>query len=77
MVKVNIDSDRVIGALVVLENYLDGALADFEDDMVEDNTALEDSIYVHKILERAVSPFSCLIGDEYEERYLKAKENKK
>lgn len=73
MVKVNIDSNKINGALVVLENYLDGALADYENGDVEDNPIIEDSIYVHKLLKNTLSPFNSLIKDEYEQKYLKIK----
>lgn len=77
--KVNLDKERVLGAIVVLENYLDGAVADYENGQIDDNdtTCLEDSIYVHKILDLVLTDgWKALSGDEYEERFLKAKKNR-
>ena len=67
---VYIDDTKVLGAIVVLENYIDGALADYEDGQVENTTCLEDSIYVHRVLEFiATHGFSLWAGDEYQERF--------
>ena len=78
--KVNIDENKVLGAIAVLENYLDGALADFENGQIDDDMTcvLEDSIYVNKILNIILTKgWKALSGDEYEERYLKAKAERK
>lgn len=70
MITLKIDEKKLIGAIAVLENYIDGALSDYERDMIEDNQCLEDSIYVHKILELASTHgFSALEPHEYTERY--------
>jgi len=72
--KVNIDENKILGAIAVLENYLDGALADYENNQIEETCCLEDSIYVNKILNIILTHgWKALSGDDYEERYLKAK----
>lgn len=73
--KVSIDNEKILGAIAVLENYLDGAVADYEDGQVENTGIISDCIYVHKILELILTHgFSSLEGDEYEIRFNKRKE---
>ncbi len=75
--KVNIDENRVLGAIAVLENYLDGAVADYEDDQIENVEFIEDCIYVRHVLELvSTKGFSSLVPDEYAERVQKAKERR-
>ena len=75
--KININEDKILGAIGVLENYIIGALADYEQGQIEETTCLEDSIYIYKILTLvSTHGFSALTGCEYEERFLKAREAK-
>ncbi len=76
---ININKEKVIGAIVVLENYLDGALADFEEGSVDNTDIIEDCIYVHKKLELVYNPFLSFMGDldDYEKRYFKEKDKRK
>ena len=76
MKKFVIDEEKILGAIVVLENYLDGAVADYVNGDVDNVSILEDSIYFHKLLRYVLSPFSALVGDEYEEKYLEKKNSK-
>ena len=75
--RVNIDETKTLGAIGVLENYIIGALADYENGDVEDTTCLEDSIYIYKLLTLvSTHGISALTGCEYEERFLKARETR-
>ena len=77
MIKIKIDETRLLSTIALIENHLDGAVADFEYGQVENVEFLDDLVYVHKILEMASTHgFSALSGDEYEERMQKAKEIK-
>lgn len=71
--KVNIDETRVMGAIAVLENHLNGAVADLEAGNVENIEFLEDCAYVHKLLEAINCKWNALIPNEYEERITKYK----
>ena len=71
--KVTFDTDNYFGAICVLENYLDGALADYEDGQVENDYLIEQSINALELM--GISMFG-YYGNEYRERYEKAKENK-
>lgn len=70
MVKLKLDDERLLGAICVLENYLDGALADYLNGDIDENMTmcLDDSIYVHRMLELARCPFNAMVEDEYERR---------
>ena len=79
MITIKIDETKLTGAIGVLENYLDGAVVDYENGQIDEENSLciKDSIYVRKILTIASTHgFSSLIPDEYEERYNKANERK-
>ena len=65
------------GALCVLENYLDGAVADYEQGQVENIYLIECSINVIKLIYSLCNPWLLLGGLEYEERMNKAKEKQK
>ncbi len=68
--KVNIDKEKVTGAIVVLENYLDGAISDFENGDVENTAIIEDCIYAHRILDLVLTGgWISLENDKYEERF--------
>ncbi len=76
--KVDVDETKILGAVAVLENYLDGALADFEDDQVENVEFLEDCIYVHRLLDLVLTHgWKALSGDEYTERFNKKMQERK
>lgn len=70
-----VDINNFTGAEIVLENYLDGALADYENGDVENYSIIEDCIFTLKFIYVNVQPL-LLLGKvkEYEERFLKAKE---
>ena len=77
MITIKIDETRLISTITLIENHLDGAVADYEKGKVDNVDFLEDLVYVHKMLEKASTHgFSALSGDEYEERMKKAKEEK-
>lgn len=74
MKKINLEDYR--GAIVILENYLDGAVSDYEYDTVDNDSLIWDSIRTIKLLYSLVNPILLLGGNEYEERMLKAKSNR-
>lgn len=71
-----IDKTKINGAIVLLENYLDGALADLEQGNIDDIGMVEDCVYVHKLLENELIgiPFICQFPSEYQERLKEIKE---
>ena len=74
MVTLKVDEERLTSTIALIENHLDGAVADFERGMVENVDFIDDMIYVHKILEAAQTHgFSSMVPNEYEERMTKAK----
>lgn len=74
MKKINLEDYR--GAIVVLENYLDGAVSDYECGTVDNDSLIWDSIRTIKLLYSLANPILLLGGNEYEERMLKAKSNR-
>ena len=72
-IKIELDRERVVGAIALLENYLDGAVHDYENGDVDNSDFISDCIYVHKMLECVYNPFKSIVGDEYEKRFLAAK----
>lgn len=72
--KINLEDYN--GAIVVLENYLDGAVADYEDNAVDNDTLIWDSIRTIKLLYSLSNPILLLGGNEYEERMNIAKEKR-
>lgn len=72
-----LDINDFTGAEIVLENYLDGALADYEKGDVKNDSIIVSCINTLKLIYSNCCPI-LLMGSvkEYEERYLKAKENK-
>ena len=74
----NIDTALVNSSsdISVLENYLDGALADYEQGMVDNDELIRSSIRAIKTLETRQGNIICAIYNEYEDRYLKAKGEK-
>ena len=71
--KITIDTNRLVGAIAVLKNYLDGAVYDAEQGAVDNFEFIEDCIYVHRLLEVTECCWSELKPDEYEERIKKVK----
>ena len=71
MKRIELDENKIIGAIVVLENYIDGALSDYENGEVENTDVLEDCIYVHRKLQVASCLFCSITQDEYKERFKK------
>lgn len=75
MTVIKIDETKLLSAIALIENHLDGAVADFEKGDVENVEFLDDLIYVHKQLQRAATHgWSQMVPNEYEERMKKAKE---
>ena len=74
MKKTKIDYEDYAGAIDVMENYLDGALADFERGDVENTYLIECCINTMKLIYGAFNPW-LLYGNvkDYEERFNNAK----
>ena len=69
MVLLKIDENRLTATITLIENHLDGAVADYENGNVENVEFLEDLAYMHKQLNRvATHGWSELAGDEYVKR---------
>lgn len=69
MVTLKIDETRLLSTIALIENHLDGAVADYERGSVENVEFIEDLAYVHKMLELAsTGGWSALRKDEYVER---------
>ena len=64
------------GAIMILENYLDGAVADYENGDIENDYLIQSSIDTIKLIYSLTSPLLLLRGIEYEERMDKARELK-
>ena len=78
MIKINIDENRVLSTIALIENHLDGAVSDYEQGGVDNVEFLEDLAYTHKVLEIALTHgWAALREDEYVERIKKAKEELK
>ena len=74
MVTLKIDETRLLSTIALIENHLDGAVADFENGGVDNVEFLDDLIYVRKLLTIASTHgWSALSKDEYEERMEDAK----
>lgn len=71
-----IDKTKINGAITVLENYLDGALADLEQGNTDAIEMIEDCVYVHKLLENEMIgiPFIAQFPSEYQERLQEIKD---
>ena len=76
--KISLDNNRLLGAIGVLENYIVGALADYENGDIDDEhlCCLEDSVYVYTKLEQVMT-LGFSLHNEYEERLARAKEKRK
>ena len=69
MITLKIDETRLSSTIALIENHLDGAVADYERGDVENVEFIEDLAYVHKMLELAsTGGWSALREDEYVER---------
>lgn len=73
----NLNYDDYIGAIVVMENYLDGAVADYEDGQVENDSLIWSCIKTIKLIQGLSNPWLLLGGNEYEKRMNEAKERLK
>lgn len=73
-----LDINDFTGAEIIMENYLDGALADYENGDVENGSLIESCIKTLKLIYANCNPW-LLMGSvkEYEERYEKAKKERK
>lgn len=61
-----------IGAIVILENYLDGAVADYENGDIENTDLIWSSINTIELLYSLTNPLLLLSRNEYRERMEKA-----
>ena len=69
MVTLKLDENRLAAVIALIENHLDGAVADYEHGDVDNVDFLEDLAYMHKQLNRAATcGWSELVGDEYVKR---------
>lgn len=75
--KTQIELDNYYGAICVLENYLFGAVADYENGDVENDSLIWDSIRTIELLYTLSEPI-LLYGDikNYRERMERAKERR-
>ncbi len=74
--KSKLKTENYLGAIAVLENYLDGAIADYENGDVENDSLIQDSIETIKLIYALTNPILLYSVKEYEERMKKAKELK-
>ena len=75
MVTLKIDETRLLSTIALIENHLDGAVADYESGDMDNVAFIEDLAYVHKMLELAsTGGWSALRPDEYVERIGKRRE---
>ena len=65
MKKLKLTRRDYTGALIVLENFLDGALADYENGMIDNDALIEDCI-------EAIYQLGGY-NDEYKKRYMEKK----
>ena len=78
MIWAKLDETRLTSTIALIENHLDGAVADYENGDVENVEFLEDLAYIHEVLTSVVTHgWSRFIKDEYVERIKKAKERLK
>lgn len=72
MITLKIDETRLASTIALIENHLDGAVADYEEGDIENVEFIEDLAYVHKMFEIATTHgWSALHQDEYVERIAK------
>ena len=76
MARKYLDINDFNGAIAVLENYLDGAVADYEDEQVEHSDIIDSCIETILTIYGLCNPWLLLGGNEYEERMRKAKEER-
>ena len=68
------ETEDYLGAKIVLENYLDGALADYEDGDVDNDLFIEQSINALELLQGTML---CGTAQDYRKRLNKAREQRK
>ena len=68
-----LDYDDYFGAVAVMENFLDGAVADYEQGDVENTALIEGCINAIKLIYAMCNPWLLLGGNEYEKRMNDAK----
>lgn len=69
-----LDIDDFNGAICVMENYLDGALADYEDGQVENDNLIVGCLNAMELIYAQCNPWLLFGLKDYKERYEKAKE---
>ena len=74
--KKNLNIDDFTGAIVLMENYLDGAVADYENGRIENTSIIDSCIETIKLIYSLTEPILLLGGNEYEERMKIAKEKR-
>ena len=72
VVRRQFDTRDYEGAVGVLENYLDGALADFENGDVDNYYLIDHSINTLELIQESVMGFS--VARDYRNRFVKALE---
>jgi hypothetical protein len=68
-----LDIEDFNGAIAVMDNYLDGALADYEDGQVENDNLIVGCINTMRLIYSQCNPWLLFGLKELEERYEKAK----
>ena len=69
------NTDDFTGAKVVLTNYLDGALADFEDNQTDAEKCIEDCISALELMSDSI--FGVSVYDEYRTKFEEIKSKRK
>lgn len=69
--------DDYNGAICVMENFLDGALPDYEDGTVENDYLIESCIKTMKLIYSVCNPWLLFGLKELEERFEKARASRK
>jgi hypothetical protein len=73
MARKYLDLDDFRGAIAVMENYLDGALADYEDGQVENDNLIVGCLNTMRLIYSQCNPWLLFGLKEYQERYENAK----
>ena len=77
MVTLKVDETRLLSTIALIENHLDGAVADYERGSVDNVEFIEDLAYMHRLLNIASTHgWGALIKDEYVERIKAEKERR-
>ena len=66
MSKQKLSINNFIGAIVLMENYLDGAVADYENGDIENTSIIDSCIETIKLIYSLTEPILLLTDKEYE-----------